>query len=130
VAVNAADEVFVAGTTDGTVDLGGGVLPAGPVLLKLDAAGAHVFSDAIPFGDALALDSAGNIVVAGNGLAKLDPSGAELWTLGFGASAHGITISPSGVIALTGAAGAAVDFGTGPIPHAGGSDIFVATFSP
>ncbi|MDC0682475.1 outer membrane protein assembly factor BamB family protein [Sorangium atrum] len=130
VAVNAADEVFVAGTTDGTVDLGGGVLPAGPVLLKLDAAGAHVFSDSIPFGDALALDSAGNIVVAGDGLAKLDPSGAELWTLGFGASAHGITISPSGVIALTGAASAAVDFGTGPIHHAGGSDIFVATFNP
>ncbi|WP_441291640.1 hypothetical protein ACSRUE_15320 [Sorangium sp. KYC3313] len=130
VTVNAADEVLVAGITDGTVDLGGGVLPAGPVLLKLDAAGAHVFSDAIPFGDALALDSAGNIVVAGDGLAKLDPSGAELWTLGFGASAHGITISPSGVIALTGAASAAVDFGTGPIRHAGGSDIFVATFNP
>ncbi|WP_437717107.1 hypothetical protein WMF45_12260 [Sorangium sp. So ce448] len=130
VAVDAADEVFVAGTTDGTVDLGGGLLPAGPVLLKLDAAGAHVFSDSIPFGDALALDSAGNIVVAGDGLARLDPSGAELWTLGFGASAHGITISPSGVIALTGAASAAVDFGTGPIAHAGGSDIFVATFNP
>ncbi|WP_437991007.1 hypothetical protein [Sorangium sp. So ce145] len=130
VAVDAADEVFVVGTTDGTVDLGGGVLPAGPVLLKLDAAGAHVFSDSIPFGDALALDSAGNIVVAGDGLAKLDPSGAELWTLSFGASAHGIAISPSGVIALTGAASAAVDFGTGPIPHAGGSDVFVATFNP
>ncbi|AGP34138.1 hypothetical protein SCE1572_06280 [Sorangium cellulosum So0157-2] len=130
VAVNAADEVFVAGVTDGTVDLGGGVLPAGPVLLKLDAAGAYVFSDSIPFGDTLALDAAGNIVVAGSGLAKLDPSGAELWTLGFDASARGITISPAGTIALTGAASAAVDFGTGPIPHAGGSDIFVATFNP
>ncbi|WP_437518082.1 hypothetical protein [Sorangium sp. So ce1099] len=130
VAVNAADEVFVAGITDGTVDLGGGVLPAGPVILKLDAAGAYVFSDSIPFGDTLALDSADNIVVAGSGLAKLDPSGAELWTLSFGASARGITLSPTGMIALTGAASAAVDFGTGPIPHAGGSDIFVATFNP
>ncbi|WP_438022551.1 outer membrane protein assembly factor BamB family protein [Sorangium sp. So ce233] len=130
VAVNAADEVFVAGITDGTIDLGGGVLPAGPVLLKLDAAGAYVFSDSIPFGDTLALDPAGNIVVAGSGLAKLDPSGAELWSLSFGASAHGITISPTGMIALTGAASAAVDFGTGPISHAGGSDIFVATFNP
>ncbi|WP_437725767.1 hypothetical protein [Sorangium sp. So ce861] len=130
VAVNAADEVFVTGVTDGTVDLGGGVLPAGPVLLKLDAAGAYVFSDAIPFGDTLALDAAGNIVVAGDGLAKLDPSGAELWTLGFDASARGITISPAGMIALTGAASASVDLGTGPIPHAGGSDIFVATFNP
>ena len=106
------------------------MLPAGPVLLKLDSAGAYVFSDSIPFGDTLALDAAGDIVVAGDGLAKLDPSGAELWTLGFDASARGITISPTGMIALTGAASAAVDFGTGPIPHAGGSDIFVATFSP
>ncbi|WP_437740978.1 hypothetical protein WMF39_35725 [Sorangium sp. So ce1504] len=86
----------------------------------------------------LAIDSAGNALTvtapesaAGNlAVSKRDPTGAVLWTLSFGASAHGITISPSGVIALTGAASAAVDFGTGPIPHADGSDIFVATFNP
>ncbi|WP_437756218.1 hypothetical protein [Sorangium sp. So ce1389] len=130
VAVNAADEVLVAGITDGTVDLGGGVLPAGPVLLKLNAAGAHAFSDSVPFGDSLALDPAGNIVVAGSGLAKLDPTGAELWTLSFAADAKDMTISPTGTIALTGAASSAVDFGTGPIAYAAGSDAFVATFAP
>ncbi|XXY44930.1 hypothetical protein WME91_33520 [Sorangium sp. So ce269] len=130
VAVNATDEVLVAGITDGTVDLGGGVLPAGPVLLKLDAAGAYVFSDSVPFGDSLALDPTGNIVVAGSGLAKLDPSGAELWTLSFAAGAKDMTVAPTGTIALTGAASSAVDFGTGPIPYAAGSDAFVATFAP
>ncbi|XXT20154.1 hypothetical protein WME94_01130 [Sorangium sp. So ce429] len=130
VAVNAADEVLVAGITDGTVDLGGGVLPAGPALLKLNAAGAHVFSDSVPFGDSLALDPAGNIVVAGSGLAKLDATGAVLWTLSFAAGTKDMTVSPNGTIALTGAASSAVDFGTGPIPYAAGSDAFVATFAP
>ncbi|MGK3997680.1 hypothetical protein [Sorangium sp. So ce1024] len=130
VAVDAADEVLVAGTTDGTVDLGGGVLPAGPVLLKLDAAGAYVFSDSVPFGDSVAVDGAGNIVVAGSGLAALDASGAELWALSFAADTKDMTIAPNGTIALTGAASSAVDFGTGPIPYAAGSDVFVATFAP
>ncbi|WP_437780840.1 hypothetical protein [Sorangium sp. So ce1097] len=130
VAVNAADEVLVAGTTDGTVDFGGGVLPAGPVLLKLDAAGAHVFSDSAPFGDSVAVDPAGNIVVAGSGLATLDPTGAELWALSFAADTKDMTIAPNGTIALTGAASSAVDFGAGPIPYAAGADVFVATFVP
>ncbi|WP_438017698.1 hypothetical protein WMF18_00745 [Sorangium sp. So ce315] len=130
VAVNAADEVLVAGTTDGTVDLGGGVLPAGPVLLKLSAAGAHVFSDSVPFGDSVAVDGAGNIVVAGSGLATLDPSGAELWALSFAADTNDMTIAPNDTIAVTGTANSAVDFGTGPIPYAAGSDVFVATFAP
>ncbi|WP_437876759.1 hypothetical protein [Sorangium sp. So ce513] len=130
VAVNAADEVLVAGTTDGTVDFGGGVLPAGPVLLKLDAAGAYVFSDSVAFGDSIAVDGAGNIIVAGSGLAALDASGAELWALSFAADTKDMTITPNGTIALTGAASSAVDFGTGPIPYAAGSDVFVATFTP
>ncbi|MGK3989343.1 hypothetical protein WME99_40225 [Sorangium sp. So ce136] len=81
-------------------------------------------------GDSLALDPAGNIVVAGSGLAKLDPTGAELWTLSFAAGAKDMTVAPNGTIALTGAASSAVDFGTGPIPYAAGSDAFVATFAP
>ncbi|WP_437635489.1 hypothetical protein [Sorangium sp. So ce854] len=130
VAVDAVDEVLVTGTTDGTVDLGGGVLPAGPVLLKMSAAGAHVFSESAPFGDSVAVDPAGNIVVAGSGLATLDPTGAELWGLSFAADTSDMTIAPNGAIALTGAASSAVDFGTGPIPYAAGSDVFVATFAP
>ncbi|KYF85421.1 hypothetical protein BE17_33520 [Sorangium cellulosum] len=129
-AVNAADEILVTGHTDGTVDFGGGVLPAGPVLITLDAAGEHVFSRSIPFGDTIALDPAGGIFVAGNGLSRLDASGNVLWTSDFDASAKDIAISPIGMIAVTGAAEGAVDFGSGPIPHAAGADVFVATFEP
>ncbi|KYF82239.1 hypothetical protein BE17_14220 [Sorangium cellulosum] len=130
VAINAADEVLVAGISDGTLDLGGGVLPAGPVLVKLDAAGAHVFSASVPFGHRLALDPAGNIVVAGSGLAKLDASGAELWALSVEATVNDVAVSPNGTIALTGAARAPVDFGTGPISYTAGADIFIATLAP
>ncbi|WP_437927870.1 hypothetical protein WMF37_01135 [Sorangium sp. So ce291] len=130
VAINAADEVLVAGISDGTLDFGGGVLPAGPVLVKLDAAGAHVFSASVPFGDRLALDPAGNIVVAGSGLAKLDASGAELWALGVEARVNDVAASPNGTIALTGAARSPVDFGAGPISYTAGADIFIATLAP
>ncbi|WP_437484288.1 hypothetical protein WME75_44525 [Sorangium sp. So ce1014] len=129
-AVNADEEVLVTGYTDGTVDFGGGVLPEGPVLIKLDAAGEHVLSRSIPFGDALALDPSGSIVIAGDGLSRLDASGTTLWTSSFDASAKTITISPNGTIAVTGAAEGATDFGTGPIPYAAGTDVFVATMSP
>ncbi|WP_437785195.1 outer membrane protein assembly factor BamB family protein [Sorangium sp. So ce1097] len=129
-AVNAADEILVTGYTDGTIDFGGGVLPAGPVLIKLDAAGQHVFSRSVPFGETMALDPDGGIFVAGNGLSRLDASGTVVWTSEFDASARDIAISPAGMIAITGTAERPVDFGTGPIPYAAGTDVFVATFDP
>ncbi|WP_437737215.1 hypothetical protein [Sorangium sp. So ce1335] len=129
-AVDAANEILVTGYTDGTVDFGGGVLPAGPMLIKLDAAGQHVFSRSIPHGDTIALDPAGDILVAADGLSRLDASGTVLWTSDFDASARDIAISPTGMIAVTGTAEGSVDLGTGPIPHAGGTDVFVATFDP
>ncbi|WP_437898536.1 outer membrane protein assembly factor BamB family protein [Sorangium sp. So ce124] len=130
VAVNAADEILVAGFTDGIVDFGGGVLPAGPVLVKLDAAGQHVFSRSVRFGDKIALDSAGGMVVAGGGLARLDASGNELWWVSFDASVEDVVFSPNGTIAITGSMMDPVDFGTGPIPYAAHRDVFVATFNP
>ncbi|WP_437334844.1 hypothetical protein [Sorangium sp. So ce394] len=129
-AVDADDEILLTAYTDGTVDLGGGVFPEGPVLIKLDAAGEHVSSQPIPFGDALALDPSGSIVIAGHGLSKLDASGTTLWTSTFDASAKDIAIAPNGTIALTGAVEGATDFGTGPIPYAAGTDAFVATMLP
>ncbi|KYF82590.1 hypothetical protein BE18_44670, partial [Sorangium cellulosum] len=129
-AVDADDAILLTAYTDGTVDLGGGVLPEGPVLIKLDAAGEHVSSQPIPFGDALALDPSGSIVIAGHGLSKLDASGTTLWTSTFDASAKDIAIAPNGTIALTGAVEGATDFGTGPIPYAAGADVFVATMLP
>ncbi|WP_437815088.1 hypothetical protein [Sorangium sp. So ce1078] len=129
-AVDADDEILLTAYTDGTVDFGGGVLPEGPVLIKLDAAGEHVFSQPIPFGDALALDPSGGIVIAGDGLSRLDPSGTALWTSSFDATANDIALSPNGTIALTGAVERATDFGSGPIPYAAGTDVFVATMAP
>ncbi|WP_437992725.1 outer membrane protein assembly factor BamB family protein [Sorangium sp. So ce145] len=129
-ALTADDEILLTAYTDGTVDFGGGVLPEGPVLVKLDAAGEHVFSRSIPFGDAIALDGSGGIVIAGDGLSRLDAAGTALWTSSFDASANDITVSPNGTIAITGAAEGPTDFGTGPIPHAAGADVFVATMSP
>ncbi|WP_437290191.1 hypothetical protein [Sorangium sp. So ce406] len=128
-AVDADDELLLTAYTDGTVDFGGGVLPEGPVLIKLDAAGEHVFSQPIPFGDALALDPSGGIVIAGDGLSRLDPSGTALWTSSFDATANDIAVSPNGTIALTGAVERATDFGSGPIPYAAGTDVFVATMA-
>ncbi|WP_437644088.1 hypothetical protein [Sorangium sp. So ce362] len=130
VAVNAADEVLVAGFTDGLIDFGGGVLPAGPVLVKLDAAGQHLFSRSVRFGDKIALDSAGGMVVAGGGLAGLDASGNELWWAGFDPLVDDIAFSPNGTVAITGSMTDPVDFGTGPITYADSRDIFVATFNP
>ncbi|WP_437769558.1 PQQ-binding-like beta-propeller repeat protein [Sorangium sp. So ce281] len=129
-AVTAEGEILLTAYTDGTVDVGGGVLPEGPVLVKLDAAGEHVFSRSIPFGNAIALDGSGGIVIAGDGLSRLDAGGTALWTSSFDASANDIAVSPNGTIAITGAAEGPTDFGTGPIPHAAGADVFVATMSP
>ncbi|WP_437941911.1 hypothetical protein [Sorangium sp. So ce341] len=130
VAVNASDEILVVGSADGLVDFGGGVLPAGPVLVKLDSAGQHVFSRSIRFGNKIALDPAGGVVIAGGGLARLDASGNELSWVDFDPPVEDIAIAPNGTIAVTGSMIGPVDFGTGPIPYAAGRDIFVATFDP
>ncbi|WP_437549561.1 hypothetical protein WME97_03605 [Sorangium sp. So ce367] len=130
VVVDAADEVLVTAFTDGTIDFGGGVLPEGPVLVKLDAAGQHLFSRSVRFGDEIALDPAGGLLVAGHGLARLDASGTEIGSVDFDALVADIAIAPNGTVAVAGSTLAPVDFGTGPIAYAAGRDIFVATFDP
>lgn len=104
----------------------------------------------------LAVDAAGNIIVqgifadvsdwgggplkAGGGsdndvvLAKYDKNGTHLWSKRFGSAfnevAGGVTVDPAGFITMTGSFDQKIDFGQGPIPVAGESDIFVARFSP
>ncbi|WP_437321077.1 hypothetical protein [Sorangium sp. So ce385] len=136
VAVNAADEVFVLGQTDGSVDFGGGVLPAGTVLVKLDADGEHVFSRSIPFGREIAVDNDDGILINGynnltlsSSLSRLDASGAELWTVPFWGGAD-FCVSPLGMVASAGTFTGPFDFGTGPISVSGPSDAFVLAFSP
>ncbi|KYF62225.1 hypothetical protein [Sorangium cellulosum] len=130
-AINEADEIFVTGTTDGTIDFGGGTLPGGHVLVKLDAAGEYIFSRSIRFGHRIVIDPAGDLVVAGRGLATLDASGTELWSINFDADVQDVSLSPTGTIAVTGGARGPVDFWSGPIAFGGGSsDAYVATFNP
>ncbi|WP_438038944.1 hypothetical protein [Sorangium sp. So ce128] len=129
VVVDAADEVVVTAFTDGTIDFGGGVLPEGPVLVKLDAAGQHFLSRSVRFGDKISLDHAGGLFAAGHGLAKLDASGTELWSVDFDPLVEDVAISPNGTVAITGSMLGPVDFGTGPIPYTADRDVFVATFN-
>ncbi|WP_437646837.1 hypothetical protein [Sorangium sp. So ce362] len=130
VAINEEDEILVTGETDGSIDFGSGTLPAGSVLVKLDAAGEPIFGRSVRFGDRIVLDPAGDIIVAGRGLAKLDASGVELWSINFDADVEDICLSSTGTVALTGRAFGPVDFGTGPIPSGGSTDAYVATFNP
>ncbi|WP_165374583.1 MULTISPECIES: hypothetical protein [Sorangium] len=131
VAIDAEDEIFVTGDTDGSVDFGSGVLPAGSVLLKLDAAGEPMFSRSVRFGDRIALAPSGDIIIGGVGLAQLDASGTELWSVNFDAFAQDISWSPNGAVGVVGRAAGPVDFGTGPITYGGGyADAYVATFNP
>ncbi|XXY20675.1 hypothetical protein WME88_13660 [Sorangium sp. So ce216] len=130
VAVNAADEIFAAGSSHGDVDFGGGVLPAGNVLVKLDANGEHVFSRRFRFVSAMVGDPDGNLLVAAGHLSRLDAIGTELWTTPFSTPGSGLSLSPLGTIGLIGTTSRASDFGAGPLPYAGAEDIVVASLSP
>ncbi|XYH93058.1 hypothetical protein ACMHYB_35030 [Sorangium sp. So ce1128] len=70
----------------------------------------------------------GDIFVVGSGISRLDATAAVLWTRPLGVPVSDLIISPLGAIAISGAATAPLDFGAGPIAHAGGSDAFVAAF--
>ncbi len=112
VAVDAAGNVIITGSSNGTLDFGGGPITSAGFtdvfVAKLDADGNHLWSKG--FGDgsfqeanAVTVDAAGNILLTGsvagttdfgggplmaNGvnafLVKLDPSGAHLWSHAFG----------------------------------------------
>lgn len=130
-ALDAAGNIFVAGTFAGTADFGGGpVQSAGAkdiFLVKLDAAGNHVLDKRFggPQNDEawIAVSPAGDIFLAGNAqgtidlgngplvpenfvqiiVAGLDPNATSLWSKGFGHSAQDL------------AGGAAMDAAGNPI---------------
>jgi hypothetical protein len=99
VAVDAADDVLLTGSFNGSIDFGGSLLTSsglGDVFAaKLHADGSHVWSKG--FGDAT--DQA----------------------------AAGIAVDAAGNVALTGAFYGAINFGGGPLTSAGGLDVFVAS---
>jgi hypothetical protein len=106
ITVDASGNPVVTGSFHGTVDFGGGPLAsaggADVFLLKLDGAGSHVWSKRFGNASGAMTDQAGTAVAA---------------------------TAASDVIVGGGFFGT-VDFGTGPLASAGGSDIFVARFAP
>jgi hypothetical protein len=103
VAVDPAGNVVLAGSFKGTVDFGGGPL--------------DTFGDFDVF------------------VAKFDPAGNHLWSKQFGSMFHddearGLASTPSGEIVITGSYVAPLDFGGGPLAHAGTGDIFLVTLAP
>lgn len=88
VAVDGSDAIVISGTHAGTVDYGGGPLTSAKLevlLLKLDAAGDHVFS---------------RLYVSTGGAANY------IW---------GLDVSAAGTIAVTGQLGGDLDLGAGPL---------------
>ena len=129
-------------------------------LLKLDAMGATKWGKRFglsgdQIGASVAVDSAGDLLLTGQLfgtaefggnaltsygasdvlLVKLDSAGSHLWSKHFGDVAdlqvgHGIASDAANNILVAGFFEGAVDFGGGPLVSAGGSDVFVAKFSP
>jgi hypothetical protein len=102
VAVDAADNIVVVGTLKGTINFGGGNLTS------------------LGLGDVF--------------LAKLDPMGGHLWSKRFGdamdQTGAAVTVDPAGnVIAVGGFAGT-INFGGQNLVSAGGTDAWIASFSP
>jgi hypothetical protein len=104
VAVDPAYEVIVAGSFEGTIDLGGGPLvSAGQrdvFVAKLDSAGEHLYSRS--FGDgldqralAVAVDRSGDVFVAGAFAGTMDLGGSTLTSAG-GDDAFLIALAPEG----------------------------------
>jgi hypothetical protein len=98
VAVGPRGEVVVAGTLDQSADFGGG-----------------------------ALVSAGLIDVF---VAVLDASGRHLWSKRFGDAAEqeasAVAVGADGSVVLAGSYEGTLDFGGGPLPSAGGDDVYLA----
>lgn len=101
--------------TEIAADAGGNLLVAG------------VFAGSITFGGP-ALISVGGADVF---VAKLDPSGGHLWSVRFGGAADdgvgGLAVRETGEVVVAGDYSSPVDFGSGPVPSAGATDIFLVT---
>jgi hypothetical protein len=101
VGVDAADNVYVAGTFEGSVDFGGGSLTSAGLrdifVLKYSAAGQHLWSKR--FG------SSGDDVV------------------------YGLAVDPAGDVVLSGKFQGSVSFGGTNLTSAGGDDVFLAKIS-
>jgi PKD repeat protein len=124
-------------------------------IVKLNSAGGHVWSKSYgSFADdsanGIAIDRDGNVVVVGTFggivtlgganlqsstgttdifVAKYSATGTHLWSKKYGSIgddvANGVAVDTSGNIFLVGTAGGSADFGGGPLPALGASDVVV-----
>jgi hypothetical protein len=156
IATDASGNVFVAGTFNDTINLGGADLVASSLdmfLAKFDSSGAHVWSQNFDAGVvySIAVENSGGIVVTGDFsgtvdfgggplvsaglwdvfLARFDADGVHQWSQRFGSTGadRGQAVAvDNGQIVVTGYFGGAVDFGGGALVSTGKNDIFLAMY--
>ena len=152
-AVGGCGHLLVAGSSSKPMDLGGGVLPAGVVVGRLDALGRHVWSRHL--GElktaTLALAPSGAIILAGTFrgsvdlgdgalvsagdgdvfVAALSPDGATLWSRSYPGedSLATLAVGPAGEILIAGYFRGTLALGASTLVAAGISDGFVASLS-
>lgn len=159
IAVDQASNVYVCGYFSGSIDFGGGPLLSGgfddAFLVKLDGAGAHVWSKRFGNNTAqqatgVAVDPSGNVFVVGHFagsidlgggvlvsagnldvfVAKFSPAGSQLWSKRFGSTQgqtpRAVATDEHGNVYIAGAFKTSIDFGGGVLTSAGSDDIFLA----
>jgi hypothetical protein len=138
VAVLANDDVVVAASFAGSVDIDGVRLDAtlgrDVYVVRLDAAG--VVKQRVVLGSAaddelvgLAADHSGRSVVSATNLGTtvLDAEGKTSWTRPLSGA---VAVDPSDNVLVTGSFSGTQDFGGGALTSAGGLDVFVAKLGP
>lgn len=138
------DIVITGDFADNALDFGGEVFPPSGMptgyLARLDATGAHLFTEVFPgmltYGCAAAGDAAGNAYAGGHfgpgpdgvdlGLIKVDPVGNVLWNKPFAGTARALGLDGAGEVLATGRLDGPADFGLGPLLPPGDTGAFVA----
>jgi hypothetical protein len=138
IAVDGDGAAIVGGRVEGRGRLGGAPIHAreyedGGFVVKVDAAGAHVWSAGVGSGSArVAVDAANDVIAFGSAaddppsgdpslapagllVTKLDPAGRAQWTKRFGFDVYGtgVAIDAQGTLVAAGTFTGAVDFGRG-----------------
>jgi hypothetical protein len=154
VATDSAGSIYVGGDFTGPLKLGNKTLIAplngNAFIAKLGAAGELVWAK--QFGNkgaelirGIATDSTGNVAIIGSSteaidlggaqpippgifVAKLDSSGGHLWSVGLLGTTNStrVAFDPQGNVVIAGGYSGTMNFGAGPMPSAGASDVFVA----
>jgi hypothetical protein len=158
VVFDAAGNVYIAGATEGDVDLGDGLGPGGGFVASYGPDGALRWKTILPveagsWGHHLALAPGGDLLVSGafDGMldlggevhvstgnsdafvVRLDPDGGYVWHHAFGGAdtdwTEAAAIDDAGNVVITGYYGGAVDFGGGEREGVGYADAFVVGYA-